>query len=605
MKPAIPEQNISLPDVPKEAEKKLEKIKGMTEKFKKRVLKEHKEHIIGISLLPPAKILPTDTPQMKEKLKKSINMFVLIRDVISGKKDGFVRRDKINKSIKRIAQEIDKNMVPNVMDIYELRESCFDAKYDVIETVASSASIYDPKDLLAAFKISVVHRKMVLKRFEKYIVSYVCVGSLFRGDSTSFDIDVAVIVDDTDVKKMTRVELRDKLGSIIRGMGIDAAQLTGVKKQFHIQTYIFTEFWECIKDAQPVIYTFLRDGVPIYDRGVFMPWKLLLKMGRIKPSPEAIDMQMNIGQKLIKRTKGKLIGIVGEDLYYAVLNPAQAALMLYGIAPPEPKETIKLMEDIFVKKEKLLEKKYILILEKIRKYYKGIEHGTVKEVKGKDVDDLLNSAQEYLDRLQKLFNQIQKRRDKESIEETYNECMRLVKDVLTVLEINFTQANFMQKFSTQVVSKKLVSKLTLETVKKVQETKVSYARKKLSSKELDKVQKEARKATKELIELVQRKRVKELERARIRFKYGKTFGEALLLGNTAFIVEDVTAKNKKVQKATLDKNGKLKNIQKSTMSEFEKHVAKAKVPQSVFIKEKIFEDLKKLFGSDIEIMVHS
>ena len=37
--------------------------------------------------------------------------------------------------------------------------------------------------------------------------------------------------------------------------------------------------------------------------------------------------------------KKKLLMLAGEDLYYATLNPSQAALMLYGIAPPTPKES--------------------------------------------------------------------------------------------------------------------------------------------------------------------------------------------------------------------------------------------------------------------------
>ena len=601
----ILEQEISLPEIPKEAQEKLKKIKDLTEKFKKSLIKEHKDVLIGIALLPPAKILPTDTPEMKEKLKKAINMLVLIKDLISGNKDGFVKRDGINKSIKKIAETIDKKILPNVMDIYELRETCFDGKMEVMETIAAAAPIYDPKDLLSSIKISIVHKNMVLKRFEKYIVSYVCVGSMFRGDATSHDIDVAVIVDDTDVKKMTRVELRDKLGAIIRGMGNDASYLTKVKKQFHIQTYILTDFWESIKDAQPVIYTFLRDGVPVYDRGVFMPWKLLLKMGRIRPSPEAIDMQMNLGQKLIKRTQGKLIGIVGEDLYYAILNPAQAALMLYGIAPPTPKETIKLMDEIFVKKEKLLEVKYVKILEKIRKYYKDIEHGTIKEIKGRDIDDLLNSAQDYLDRLQKLFNEIQKRKDKETINEDYQETINLVKEVLEILEIKYSQNDFMNKFKSQVISKKTLPGFVLENIIKLQDAKTSFIRKKLSSKELDKVKRESRKAKKEMIELIQRKRGKEIERAKIKFKYGDKYGEVLLLDNVAFITEDLTEKNKKIQKGDIDPSGGLTNLIKSDLVELEKHLAQVKIPSNVFIKEKIFEDLRKLFGYDIEIMVSS
>ena len=78
-----------------------------------------------------------------------------------------------------------------------------------------------------------------------------------------------------------------------------------------------------------------------------MPWKLLLNMGRIKPSPESIDLFMDTGEKLLQRAKGKLMSVIGEDLYYATMNPAQAALMLYGIPPATHRETIKLLDEVF------------------------------------------------------------------------------------------------------------------------------------------------------------------------------------------------------------------------------------------------------------------
>ena len=135
-------------------------------------------------------------------------------------------------------------------------------------------------------------------------------------------------------------------------MGIDAGEMTGIKNKLNIQVYILTDFWDSIKEANPVIFTVLRDGVPLYDRGIFMPWKQLLKMGKIKPSTEAIDMFMASGEQMTARVKAKFKQMVEQDIYWSTLTPTQAALMLYGIPPPTPNETIKLVEEVFVKKEK-------------------------------------------------------------------------------------------------------------------------------------------------------------------------------------------------------------------------------------------------------------
>ena len=361
------------PEEQKAMKNKIKKIKTKVEKLKDKLLKTHKKEILGIALLPPKKEGSTPKGIPEDPLKKDkrdINVLVLLDDSKSEFQPDFKLRDKIFKELEKTDNEI----YPEVYTVSEIKESLFDSKYDILQMIAMSAILYDPMDVLGALKISEVHKSMVLQKFEKYIVSYVAAGSLFRGEKSN-DIDVYVVIDDTDVRRMTRVELRDKLRSLIISQGFEAAAITGVKKDFHVQIYILTDFWESIKDAHPVIFTLLRDGVPIYDRGVFTPWRLLLNMGRIRPSPEAIDMQMDMGEKLLDRAKKKLLMIAGEDLYYGILNPSQAALMLYGVSPPTPKETVKLLEEVFVKKEKILEQKYVDTLEKIRVFFKNIEHG--------------------------------------------------------------------------------------------------------------------------------------------------------------------------------------------------------------------------------------
>ncbi len=399
---------------------------------------------------------------------------------------------------------------------------------------------------------------------------------------------------------MGRYELKDKLGAIIRGMGTEASLMTGVKKSFHIQVYILTDFWESVKDAHPVIFTFLRDGVPLFDRGVFMPWKLLLNMGRIRPSPEAIEMNMEVGEKMLERVKFKLLSAVGEDIYYATLNPSQAALMLYGVNPPTPKETVELLDKIFVKKEKLLEKKYVNILEKIRRYYKDIEHKKINEISGKDVDKLVADADIYLKRIKKLFAQIEKGKEKENFNETYNSCVRMVNDVLE-LKGKVSEEVLLNKFKKSFIDNKRLDTKCLETLKSVFKTKKEF--RKMNSKEVEKVKRETRVFIRDLVDLIQRARGKELERAKIKVKYGDKFAEVLLLDKTAFITMDVDSKEKEIQKAKISKDGGLQGVEKSSVDELEKHLKDVKIPAKVFIKEKIFEDLRRLFGKDIEILV--
>jgi len=570
-------------NIPPELKEKLELTKKKLDKFKKEVIKKFDKYIVAISLLPP-----------KDK-KNRLNVIVLVDDSDTKDMSKYELSKKLDTIIQSTAKEIDTQLKPDIMLLSELREACYDAKYEIIKAIASSAPVYDPKDLIAALKISHVHKEMVIKKFEKYILSYIAVGSLFRGEK-SHDIDVYIVVDDTDVKKMSRTELKDKLRAIITSMGFEAQKITGVNKVFHVQTYILTDFWENVKEANPVIFTFLRDGVPLFDRGVFMPWKILLKMGRIKPSQEAIDMHMDISGRLVSRLKNKMLSIVGEDLYYATLNPAQAVLMLYGIPPPTPKETIKLMDQIFVKKEHLLEKKYIATLEKVRKAYKEIEHGRIKEISGKEIDDLLKDVEDYLKRIKKLFDDVQKTAEGKQIVEIHDTCMNLAKDILKLEKI---KADPIKGFQ-QLVKDGKVPERFLDTLKAVEKAKKDYQAKKLSKQESNKVRKETVIFIRSMVDIIQRKKGMEIERAKIRIKYNDKIAEVFLFDNKVFIIPDI--KKKEIQMAQLNKDGNLYNIKEANLVDLEKEMAIFK-PSKTAINSNLITSLNKIFGKNMEILL--
>jgi len=573
--------------IPDDVKEKFKELKNKLDKFKKELLKKFDKYVMGIALLPPDK-----------ENKKVITVLVLVDDSDSRDVNRISLRDKLVGIVDKMAKDIDPNMRIDVMLNSELMENCYDGKYEILNLISASAIFYDPNEMLAAIKIAEIHKTMVIKKFDKYIVSYIAAGSMFRGEKSN-DIDVFVLVDDTDVKKMSRFELRDKLRAIIIQMGFQAADFTGVKKQFHIQVYILTDFWEWVKDASPVIFTVLRDGVPLFDKGVFMPWKLLLKMGRIKPSPEAIDMHMSVGEKSITLAKDRLIGVVGQDLYFGVLNPAQAALMLYGISPPTHRETIKLLDDIFVKKEKILEKKYVDILANLFKFYKDIEHGKIKNISGKEIDGLLKDAEDYMKRIKKLFSQIEKKAEAKTILEVHDNCTAVAKDVLKVEKVTGN----VEKGFRDLAKKGVIPERFYGILKSVLKAKKDYDNRRLTKQELEKVRRNANIFIGAMVEYIQRKRGAELERAKIRFKYGDKFGELFLLGNDAFIIDDIDAKQKTIAKAAV-KDGSLINIKKSNIVELEKAITGSKIPKHVFISEAIFEDLRKLYGKDVKISVN-
>src|SRR3989344_2678686 len=586
-------------ELTEEVKKKLEEIKNKLERFKTQVLKENPE-IIGISLLPPPKLSQNASDKEKEEEKDKIDVFVLVNDTNVEKK--FELKEKVLKSSDKVALSIDKNLYPQAMLTTELKEAAFDAKYELLQLISLSAPIYDSSDMLAAIKVAELHKTMVLRKFDKYIVSYVAAGSLFRGEKSN-DIDTYIVIDDTDVKKMSRYELKERLRQMIITMGFEASDITGVKKSFHIQVYILTDFWESLKDAHPVIFTLLRDGVPLYDRGVFTPWKLLLQMGRIKPSDEAIDMQLEIGDKLLDNARKKMLGIVADNVYYAVLDPSQAAVMFYGLNPPTPKETLKLMEEIFVKKEKLLEPKYIKTLQKAIQTFKDFEHGKLQTYSGIELENFLKEAEEYIKRIKKLFIQIGSKHEKQSVQDIYNSCIKVVNDVLSSDNIKFTQTTLIKTFS-EYCSKNNINEKAVFILKDIIKANEDYKAKKLLKAEHEKAKRESKTFIRIMVDYLQKKKSFELSKAKIRFKYGDKTGELIMLEKEAFLIDDINAKDKEISKATLTEDGSLLHIEKVKLVDFEDAIAKEKIPKEIMIKEKIFSQLKSRYGKNVELLVN-
>ena len=602
-------QQPQMPELPPEVKERLDKIKAKLDKFQKIIVEKFDKYIMGLCLLPPPQEKPGMDPEEVKKIKDEkdkVHILVLIDDTEPTKMSKQELRDKLFAIIEKEAKEIDPNFLPQTLLLTELWQNCYDGKSELLQLIAMSAPVYDT-GMVSAIRIAEIHKTMVLKKFEKYIVAYVLAGSLVQGKATKeSDIDVFIVIDDTDVKKMTRGELKDKLRQIIIGMGFQAGEMTGVKNKINIQVYILTDFWESVKEAHPVIFTFLRDGVPFYDRGIFMPWKQLLKMGRIKPSPEAIDMYMSSGEQIIERVKLKIKDIGMEDLFYAILTPSQAALMMQGVAPPTPKETPQVMRDVFVKKEKLLSEEDIKILEKNIMIRKELEHGTRKELSGKEMDELLEGADKYLKRIRKLFTQIEKIKEEETIAHIHDTIATVIRDALKLEgEESIPEADLVHEFEHKLVSTGKLPANLLRQIHSVFDAKKAFDSGKLTKTDVDKVRKEAGELIKAVVEYIQRKRSQELAKTRLRVKYGEKFGELTLLGDTAFVVKDLDSEDRELEKAKLNPDGSLGTLEKSNYEELEQALAKVKIPAKAFIREKTFESLRKVFGREVEVLVSS
>lgn len=443
------------------------------------------------------------------------------------------KKDKYGQQYSVYFLKGDKNIEFFGSSISMLRENCFDSIYDDLKKLGSSFIYVDERGFISALKTIDIHRNMLLQKFEKYVVVYAGAGSWLRGEKSN-DFDVFVVIDDTDVKRMSRLQVKDQLTKIIWQMSREVAALTGI--QIHIQVYLLTDFWDALKDAHPVMFTFLRDGVPFYDRGIYSAWKELLKLGKIRPSAEAIDMHMNVGTQLIDRAKKMFADIVINEVYNSVLSPSQAILMLKGYNPTTPKETVKMFKEVLLAKEKCVSKKDVDILEETVGMFKKIEHDKDLVVSGSDVDRLLKNAETYLKNIKKMFEEISEDRTKESIVSSYNELINQLRQFPGFNEAS--EDNIFNEFEAEYLKTGKFPSFVKGSLKNIVKAKSDYDAGKITVTEVNKILKEMRNVMAEIKNYRDRSLMSEVNKKRLYFKYAdKKSAELLNFDGSTYLID--------------------------------------------------------------------
>ncbi len=577
-KPVVPEGTEKL-------QKELEKTKKDLEKIKGSILKKYK-FIQAIGILPSQAIkffvedeLGENIPEEEyKKLQKKVHLYIILPE------DKYKEIPKIKKQIVEIVDKSKQDVWIYLKTPVDIWEACMDSKFDLVNFIGMSYPLHDT-GILSALRVAEIHKNLVLQKFDKYVVSYVIGGSLVRGDVTKeSDVDSFVIINDTDVKRMPRLELKERLRGMIYQFVAEATALAGVKRNMlNVQIYLLTDFWESVKDAHPVMFTFIRDGVPLYDKGTFLPWKALLKMGRLKPSPEAIEMFMSMGDKTIKRAKKALMDIFAQDIFWGVTTPAQAIVMLNGSPPPNAKkELVKEFKKSFLK-NKMIEKKYVDFLEKVVNIWRDYEHEKIKEISGKEIDDMLEKTEDFIKRLKELRKEIEKRFQEKTIEQIYDDVFNLLKAVTE----EKSQKAIVDEFE-KLVKKGKFTQQHIRILKDIINAKTQHKKGKLDSHKVHEARKNASILINELVDYTQRAELATLEKSRMRIRYMENnkpqIAELLNTNDASFLI-----RGKKIQKITNE-------IQESSAEEMSKHIEAQKSAKMLNINREIFDLVKKELG---------
>ena len=272
--------------------------------------------------------------------------------------------------------------------------------------------IVEVKDKKERIDILKKFTKQVLKKYGPVVRSVVLFGSTAREEwKGKSDIDVFVILDDT------RQKITPNIKSQIDGEMVKIAR--DIHSQLSVQQpYLLTEFWNMVRLGHPIVFNFIREGVPVYDKDIFLPIKRLLQMGEIKPSKEAVEKYIERGPKRIKRVENAKIYMVVEDCYYAMLESAQAVLMFLGENPPRPTDAPEALRKT-VTKMKLLEPKYPDWLQGIVNVRKDVEHKKKQSMSGPELDSWIRKTKQFVKRMQQLIVKIEIMKRENIIEKSY------------------------------------------------------------------------------------------------------------------------------------------------------------------------------------------
>lgn len=266
--------------------------------------------------------------------------------------------------------------------------------------------------------------KQVIEKYGKFVKAVVMMGSTAREEfKPKSDIDMFVILDDTAMKLTP--EMQDKIDAELEKMAEKISPNLSVQP-----TYSLTEFWDFARVANPIIYNFIKEGVAVYDTGFFEPIKNLLNMGRIPATREAIENYMEGAPKKLMRAKTVKLLMLAEDAYYAMLNTAQAVLMFMGLAPPVPNKAYEEVKLNLVEPG-ILEPEYAEWLKEIIEIRKKIEHKEIMDVEGKFVDEWLEKAEKFVDKMFSLLNALEVRKKEKILERTHEVMIKAAATALS------------------------------------------------------------------------------------------------------------------------------------------------------------------------------
>jgi predicted nucleotidyltransferase len=241
----------------------------------------------------------------------------------------------------------------------------------------------------AAYKFA----KGIFEKYSKLIKTVALFGSFSKGKETEkSDVDIMLIIDDV----LNKVD-----NNVLAPFYADVDSLIKEEKsiKLHLNFVTLTAFWKGVIAADPVSINVLKYGVPLIDTGYFEPLQVLLNRGDIKPTEESIYASLARSQLYAESARLRLGGAL-TDIYWSIINSAQAAIMRNGEVPPSPETIGGMLESL--QRMRLINDEDILTFNEVFVLGKKFLHGDKIDISGTDLDKFISRAMRFNEKMIKL-----------------------------------------------------------------------------------------------------------------------------------------------------------------------------------------------------------
>ena len=240
----------------------------------------------------------------------------------------------------------------------------------------------------------------VFRKFDKIVKSVILFGSTAKQTTvTGSDIDIILLIDDVTVDwdQELIAWYREELEKLIKANPYQQA--------LHINTVKLSTWWEDLMRGDPVVLNVLRYGEAMIDlAGFFNPLKSLLLKGKIRATPEAIFSALQRAPQHLARSRISELNSI-EGLYWTMVDSAHAALIAANVPPASPEHVPVDLKTTFVDSGKL-KMKYVVWYRDLLMLHKKIVHGEVKNLRGVEIDEWQDRAEEFLSVMAQLVKDI-------------------------------------------------------------------------------------------------------------------------------------------------------------------------------------------------------